>query len=142
MFNYNYILIAVLIIILIYYIYLYEQWYSSSICGMWEATEEFCTKSELEGMHLMIGEPSRGKHKSCIIMTSDNQVALDETFDLRFSWSLPSVTHGLTIWLDLESDLIPNKLECDIDFASGKMVWYDSKDRTKEYANFRKLFIN
>ena len=134
--------VVLLVILLIYHIWLYNKWYSSIVSGMWEATESFCTESELDGMHLMIGDSSSGKYKSCLIMTADNTIVLDETFDITFGWSLPATTHKMSIYLDIDSELIPEKLTCDVDFTKGIMTWYEEEDdEKKEYAIFRKMFV-
>ena len=128
---------SVLLIILILIIMLYNynvnsKMYNNVLEGMWSATEEFCKKSEIDGMIVYIGPKQKlNKRKAYLIIHSDNTIISSEEMTISTGIGFPGflaqskTTRKIKIETDL--DIMPDDLIMELDYT-GKMIWRAEND--------------
>jgi hypothetical protein len=99
----NKVLIGILIVIVI--LLIFNLWNFSNIKsdlfeGLWNASDEFCKKSEIDGMMIYIGPLINfysNKRKAYLIMHSENNVVVNKKFEISFSSGLSSIITSLFV---------------------------------------------
>lgn len=147
-------IIIMLMVIVAYYTTRTES-YSQIIEGLWIASEDFCKRSDLGGMLIYIGpkiSSSPETRMAYVIMYVSNSVLTSKSVKIIISDNIIPCGFGYglihkTITFDeLElddmksnnnnfniSDIMPNKLDVEIDIPHGKMIWKAYEAESDEF---------
>ncbi len=130
--------IAVLFLLIIIIIWCYTRKNNSKIYndlmeGLWIANDDFCNRSEIDGMLVFIGPSDDGWFSSenrriYIIMNASNKIALNEKFEMNLSGfglggSNINKTFKLTDLSGKKSSIFPAEMIMKLDLGLGKMSW-------------------
>jgi hypothetical protein len=103
--------LVIILIVMIYGAYRQNDQVSTYLTGMWNASDSFCQKSELDGMLLYIGPADTIFSKTrtaYLILYANNSVIVSKKIKIEFGYSfefLPSQTIDITITLyDIDQD--------------------------------------
>lgn len=137
-------LIIILIIFIIYNYIEHNKYFKETLEGLWVADENFCRRSEIDGMLVYIGPYSSetGDHSAYSIMyIGDVIVNKKFTIKFKFSTTIPSFEKTGNILLETQENEkldMPKEQNCVINLIDGKMTW--STDE-KNYAELFKDHI-
>lgn len=124
--------------------------------GMWIASDEFCKKSDIDGMMLYIGPPSGRTCKAYLIMYSNNTIILQKQIEIAFGFSLGSsiiqndiVKAACITEIEPETPddqltldtILPKDQTIHLSIAQSKMVWSaldPEQEEIIQYAEFYK----
>lgn len=121
--------------------------------GMWMASDDFCKRSDIDGMLIYIGPAERAfltnTRKAYLIMHAEGAIVAAKNIDIKFSGISVSpispfeYTRTITLTdnddedspIQLE-DMMPTTLKCITCVSQGSMIWVD--DEGTSYAELFK----
>ncbi len=121
----GYSLVLIIICLLVYMWHTDRKNWAIFCEGLWIAGDDFCSRSDLEGMMIYIGPDLGGSHKAFMIMYTDKNVVSQS---LLLGISGFGCRRKIKVQPDPDSDtaetVLPEVLTARISMAAGRMVWY------------------
>lgn len=128
-------LVLIIIVILFYNVYITNKIYNDLYEGLWIADEDFCSKSQIDGLMIYIGpvyksisglDPRSQERKSYLIMYSNDSVIANKKINIVLQGSIFDKINPFTkqkmykrIYLyDSEKDNISDQIEEEIEDVS------------------------
>lgn len=118
-------------ITLILIVLLVVMWYNISrlqtdfLEGMWIADEDFCAKSDVDGIMLYIGS-GYSEHKCHLIMHANNKVIVNTSFHISV-WYWPTfgsqLSGSISISEDYMTEVFPLAQQFKLSLITGELIW-------------------
>lgn len=115
-------IVILLVLLLAYHMYVLHEIREGIICGMWQATDEFCEEADVDDIFIKINNTD-GTYKMCMMTIIDEAVAHEETMEFNLSYTFTRPVLYCTIRLLDKSEVLPEEFNCDIYLADGYMSW-------------------
>jgi len=109
--------------------------------GMWVASDEFCSRADIDGMMVYIGPAEdfgvfEQTRRAYIIMHSDGVIIAAKNIEISMSGFLMSpvpvsLNYKSITLTDMSDDktsldnIMPTSMQCELEMSQGKMSWLD-----------------
>jgi hypothetical protein len=124
----GYILGGIIVLLLVWIYYSQHRDWNTFCEGLWIAGDDFCVRSDIEGMMIYIGpniETWCEKRKAfMIVYTNHTVVSCSLLLTINGLCSRKKISVEPDADADSQPSILPENLSAVVSMASGKMTWY------------------
>lgn len=114
---------VVAILILVLFTFAFEPAGEEYMTGVWVASSDFCDKSGIDSMMIVIG-PAEGfyeKSRKCYVVITPN--LSNQAFEIEYNRSFGMKRYNVCWKTDFDDEeIMPEEVKCEIDIMTGHML--------------------